>query len=310
MRLNLELLYIRGSPPPWPSPSPPPSTRILAPHQVLLDVASPASSPTGVAGRERGSPSSLPSLPSGTCLASPSSSLTGSEHPELRTSQSDYTEVTLSDTTVEVSCVGSPLYEAPELKRVSAQNNPDVSSAKALLTPLQAMALDIYSLGRMLLQMLTGYSSGHAVYRAVECSRELCEETQPDPESGRTRAGCCAVLGCLGPEPSTDGSGEPTGRRRTVRPGIRPALMSLLLPLPLCTLPRPSPSPPSLPPSPSPPPFRSPYPFPSRYPSTLTLARCRSANYRWRHARCSPPSRKPNRGCAQLPTYACSCPSS
>ena len=49
---------------------------------------------------------------------------------------------------------------------------------------MQAKALDIYSLGRMLLHMLTGYPPGHAVYRVVERrvnSAALVESKLVDP---------------------------------------------------------------------------------------------------------------------------------
>ena len=108
---------------------------------------------------------------------------------------------------IEMSIVGSPLYKAPELK---------TRGSSVMVTPLQAMAFDIYSLGRTLLHMLTGYPPGHAVYRAVECGRELREELERDSKR-KSRAGCCAAFGCYNPEPADDS--ERAGGRRTVQLG-------------------------------------------------------------------------------------------
>ena len=104
-----------------------------------------------------------------------------------------------------MSIVGSPLYKAPELK----QNGHSV-----MVTPLHAMAFDIYSLGRTLLHMLTGYPPGHAVYRAVECGRELREKLERDSKR-KNCASCCAAFACYEPEPADNS--ERAGRRRTVQ---------------------------------------------------------------------------------------------
>ena len=108
-------------------------------------------------------------------------------------------------TLLEMSIVGSPLYKAPELK----QNGHSV-----MVTPLHAMAFDIYSLGRTLLHMLTGYPPGHAVYRAVECGRELREKLERDSKR-KNYASCCAALACYEPEPADNS--QRAGRRRTVQ---------------------------------------------------------------------------------------------
>ena len=41
------------------------------------------------------------------------------------------------------------------------------------------MAFDVYSLGRSLLQMLTGHGPGHPVYQSVECGSDLRDEEPP-----------------------------------------------------------------------------------------------------------------------------------
>ena len=72
------------------------------------------------------------------------------------------------------------------------------------------MAFDVYSLGRSLLQMLTGHGPGHPVYQSLECGSDLRDEEPPatDDEDDQGAAGCCCGGG---------GGGRPAPKRRAVR---------------------------------------------------------------------------------------------
>lgn len=79
---------------------------------------------------------------------------------------------------VELSLAGSPMFQAPEIcvkqrnKRGStvAMRTDDVST-----TAKMAYAVDVYSLGRTMLAMLTGLPPGSAVYRHVNTATALVE---------------------------------------------------------------------------------------------------------------------------------------
>ena len=79
---------------------------------------------------------------------------------------------------VEVSLAGSPLYQAPEI-RVKQRNKRGSTVAMRTddvsMTAKMAYAVDVYSLGRTLLHMLTGLPPSSAVYRHVNTSTALVE---------------------------------------------------------------------------------------------------------------------------------------
>ena len=92
------------------------------------------------------------------------------------------------------------------------------------MTAQQAMATDVYSLGRMLLQILTGCKPDHPIFCTVECGRDLTvaepsvgKEGQTQNRQGRSFCDCCAAVGAGGGGGAGGGEGgEPVTTRRTV----------------------------------------------------------------------------------------------
>ena len=63
-----------------------------------------------------------------------------------------------------VSIIGSPLYQAPEITE-AIDNDRELS-----MTADQVYAMDVYSLGRTLLQMLTGYANNCTLSMLTGCA--------------------------------------------------------------------------------------------------------------------------------------------